>query len=162
MALGYVQLALRDFAAAKAAFARAVALDPKLEPLLEPAAAAIPIAESEWQRFEDPNARTPGMWAAWARHLARVGRSPEADAAYLAMATSEVASNAERTEAVRYLVLDGSVPHAEEAARSWPAGLADPGLARELEARRARRQAVVELEARIAAMMVRVHSALPM
>lgn len=156
MTLGFARLHVRDFDGATRAFASAVELDPRLGPLVAPAAEDVAIARREAPLF-DAGALARGDRLAYARHLARLGHLPEAEAAHLAIAEDAAAPAAERHEALAFLLAHGQVDRARRAL-STSAYLTEPAQRdadARLSLRASRRDGVLVLSERIDALASR-------
>lgn len=152
MALGFARLHVFDFGGATTDLDRALAIDPSLRPQIEPALASFPETQREWGRIRsnDPRDRL-----AKARLLARVGRSLEAQRAFLEVAADTSQNDDARLEARAFLLRYGTIENLEEAARV--AGMVKPYLIfrDKLAARRDAHDRVAALHARIEALVDR-------
>ncbi|MCL2726245.1 MAG: tetratricopeptide repeat protein [Polyangiaceae bacterium] len=113
MALGFANLHLLDFDAAAEALKRALDADPQV-PHARALLAELPLLEREGQRFSTEAARRADP-VQYARFVAAVGRAPEAQTAWLAVARDPSTSRPARMEASRFLVVDGDMESARAA-----------------------------------------------
>lgn len=140
LGLAYALLHHLDFGEARAAFARAAELDVRLADLALQMRAVAERADRDraWLDARDPVVR--------ARYAADVGRAPEAERAWVAVAQDTSAPEPLRREAVRYLAKDGSPPAARAATQALP----DSALEELVSGRFAAYATVQRHEARIA------------
>lgn len=153
LGLAFARLHMRDFDGAIAAFERTRALDRALASDVSTLLVDVQTAHQEWSRFQSTAERSAAPLA-WANHLARVGRRPEATAAFLAVALSSSRSELERRSAIDFLVLEGELDAAERAlatpdTSAWAAAMR--ARLAERQARHARLLAVRPAIAQLAA-----------
>lgn len=147
MGLGFARLHVRDFDGASSAFARAVALDAGLAKVVTRAVGAMPRVRQEAGTFAEPEARADK--SAWANHLASLGRSREADEAFLAVAGDPSLPLPVRQSAIDFLVLEGNLDAAERVAPLTFTEIRRQALVDHVRVRRARRDVVDRLRPRV-------------
>lgn len=111
LGVGYAELHVMHFEAARTNFRRASDLDPSLARLADDLLAESALAAREQSAALAPDA-SPAMKA---RFYARVGRSDDAERSWLAIALDPKESTILHREAIGYLVRDGSLAAAEKA-----------------------------------------------
>lgn len=141
MGMGFALLHALRLDDADAAFARALALDPRLSPTIGPARLAVANARSE---PKEPFAR-----AQW---LALVGRKPEAEAAHRDVALDPAASVPERHAALAFLAAYAAPEIARAAVEACASDMDVGRVDKTLAAREERVLRVDRLRARIEAL----------
>jgi len=151
MELGFFALHRGDLDAAEAAFRRALSLEPALTPARR-ALADIPGLRGDVQRFADESVRRERL-GEWAIVLSRLGRRPEAIAAWSELALRPDVSLADATTAVDVLLSEADLATARRAVEAFTAlhGPDAEKLAR-LERRVAEKARVDAVRARIDAL----------
>ncbi|MBX3262542.1 MAG: tetratricopeptide repeat protein [Labilithrix sp.] len=153
MLLAFAQLHTRDFDGAGRSFAEALELDPALSPFITPATVDLAIARAEAPAF-DAREIPSEQRVAYAQHLARIGRLPEAESAHLAIAEDPAASHDARRQALKFLVAHGRLVLARRAlsANRWLSESEFTEAERALRVREERRARVSRLIDRIDAL----------
>lgn len=139
MGLGFARLHVRDFDGASAALARARELDPGLGPYVADVLRNLGKTRRDWERFQHPEARMMDKLG-WANHLASVGRAPEANEGFLAVAEDPASTPIQRGSATNFLILEGPYEMAERAFATHESP-ADDAWARVMSERLAQRRA---------------------
>ena len=145
MGLGFVRLHLAEFDAAEAAFAKAVELDPRVRKTVDSARLAIASARM-YHADEGKLTR-----ARRAEYLSLIGRLPDAERAYAAIAADPTETDNNRRGSLFFLVPHGT-PEVARAALVACAGIFDPDFDAMLRAREARVAKVDRLLPRIEAL----------
>ncbi|MBX3231639.1 MAG: hypothetical protein KIT84_23570 [Labilithrix sp.] len=152
LAVAFAHLHLRAFDAAASSFARAAALDPALTARIGVPAERLRRIQAADRFFEDLEARKNEP-VRYAKHLADLGRLPEACDAFLAVATNRRAAPDARYDATAFLLLHGSLEAAELATAAFPPGPDwDDDLRPVLPRRRAHRRALEAVLPRVEAL----------
>jgi len=117
LGLGFARLHVLDFDGAREAFTRSVSLDPRLQPMVLPALAQLPVAQKETTRFasEDERRRDP---FGYAQYLGLVGHLPEAERAYVEVAEDDRQPAVPRRAALKFVVTHGKLESVERAMRA--------------------------------------------
>ena len=114
MGLGFARLHKSDFEGARKAFADALTLDRTLRSTVDPALMNVGVAAREDERYRSETERR-GDPLGHARHLARVGRLPEAEEAFRRIVEDDSASYVAQKAGVVFLVEYGRFEAAERA-----------------------------------------------